>query len=128
MNSGPEPGDDPRAEARQLLDMWENLSRQHVSMGAGCACGAGGVTVQLQDFEQDIVDYLLGQAERANQADVTAFITANALDSESGQRSIGCLLMALSSEEPVRDVAPEIADFLLKRLGNTLRSFARLHG
>ena len=55
------------AIAQELLDIWQRLSSQHVALAAGCACGIGGVTLRLQDFEQDIADYLLG-AGRARTA------------------------------------------------------------
>ena len=62
------------AEARRLLELWQNLSRQHVSLAGNCACGAGGVTLRLEDFEQDIADYLLGEAERNKRSEVISFL------------------------------------------------------
>ncbi|SEI85127.1 hypothetical protein SAMN04244572_03258 [Azotobacter beijerinckii] len=122
------PSGDPALEARQLLDMWQSLSLQHVSMGGSCACGMGGVTLQLQDFEQDILDYLSVQAERAKRSDVSSYLSANAVDPESGRWDLSALLNVLGNEERVAEVSPDISRFLLERLGKTLRSFARLHG
>jgi hypothetical protein len=42
--------------AVRLLGRWTRLARQHVVLGAGCACGVGAV--QLGDFEQQLLDYL----------------------------------------------------------------------
>lgn len=42
--------------AVELLGRWTQLARRHVPLGAGCACGLGGL--QLGDFEQQILDYL----------------------------------------------------------------------
>jgi hypothetical protein len=86
------------------------------------------VTLQLQDFEQDIVDFLFGQAERAKRADVIAYVRANAFDVQSGRANVELLLTALSSAERAANVPPAISDFVLERLSKTLRSFARLHG
>jgi len=116
------------AEARRLLDMWENLSRQHVSMAAGCACGAGGVTVRLEDFEQDIADYLLGEAERNKRTQVISFLQAQAFIQETQLWSLSRLLKALIDEDGTVRPSPEVSAGLLQRMGRTLGSFAKLHG
>lgn len=114
------------ATARELADIWERLSGQHVALGAGCACGIGGVTLQLQDFEQDIVDFLAAQAERSRRDDVGAWLARYAVDGANGLWSVAALLGALT--EAPHSASAEVAGFLLERLGKTLRSFARLHG
>jgi hypothetical protein len=119
---------DIAAEARQLLDMWENLSRKHVSLGAGCACGIGGITVQLQDFEQDIVDYLLGQSERNGRTDVIAFLQAHAVQSPGALWSMSHLLNALIDEDGTAQPGKDVSRMLLDRLSRTLGSFNKLHG
>lgn len=115
--------------ASQLLDTWERLARQHVALGgAGCACGVGGVSLQLGDFEQDIVDFLLDFAERNGRADIIAFLQAHAIRAEDGLWSLSQLLVVLGADgEPV--MAPsEVRDLLLAKLSKTLNSFAKLHG
>lgn len=113
------------ADARDLLDTWERVSRQHVSLATGCGCGIGGVTLQLQDFEQDIADYVLGQAERSRRQDVIDFLHAHG--QAEGRWSIGLLLAALAGPPATGD-GDDVAEFILTRLGKTLRSFAKLHG
>lgn len=115
-------------EARRLCDQWANLSRQHVSMASGCACGAGGVSLLLEDFEQDIADYLLGEAERNKRSETIAFLRANAFVEETQLWSLSLLLGALIDEDAVVKVPPEVSAGLLQRLGRTLSSFAKLHG
>lgn len=115
-----------QADAQELLDIWNRLSRQHVALAAGCACGVGGVTLQLQDFEQDITDYLLGQAERGQRADIVSILREHGVDTE-GKWSIGALLDALGPAGSA-EVEPGQGEFILSRLGKTLRSFAKLHG
>ena len=119
---------DLRAEARHLLSLWETLSRQHISMAAGCACGAGGVTLLLEDFEQDIADYLLGEAERNKRVEVIAFLRAQAFMEDTQLWSLSSLLTALIDEDDKVMPSPEVRTGLLKRLGRTLSSFAKLHG
>lgn len=118
---------DAAGTAHALLEIWDRLSRQHVALAAGCGCGVGGVTLQLQDFEQDIVDYLLGQAERGRNADVIAFLHRYGVDA-AGNWHIGNLLAALADASADVYAASDVAEFLLSRLGKTLRSFAKLHG
>lgn len=119
---------DLRAEARHLLSLWETLSRQHISMAAGCACGAGGVTLLLEDFEQDIADYLLGEAERHKRVEVIAFLRAQAFIEDTQLWSLSLLLKGLIDEAGTVQPSAELSSGLLKRLGRTLSSFAKLHG
>ena len=115
-------------DAQELLDIWQRLSSQHVALATGCACGIGGVTLRLQDFEQDIADYLLAQAERGQRADIVAFLRRHGFDEAAGIWRLDALLGALSDAAPGAHAEPEASDFLLSRLGKTLRSFAKLHG
>ena len=115
-------------EARRLHQQWESLSRQHVSMASGCACGAGGVSLLLEDFEQDIADYLLGEAERNKRSETIAFLHAHAFVKESQLWSLSQLLKALMDEDGCVNAPADVAAGLLQRLGRTLSSFAKLHG
>lgn len=128
MAEQPAVNTDPRAEAQRLLGLWETLARQHVSMGAGCACGAGGVTLLLEDFEQDIADYLLGEAERNKRVEVIAFLQAHAFVEETQLWSLSRLLKALVDEDRSFQPAEDVRAGLLQRMGRTLSSFAKLHG
>jgi hypothetical protein len=128
VNALAEQGGEVAAEARRLLDLWENLSRQHVSLAAGCACATGGVTVLLEDFEQDIADYLLGEAERNKRAQIIAFLQAHAFIEETQLWSLSRLLLALIDEDDAVRPPYEVSTGLLQRLGRTLSSFAKLHG
>ena len=112
------------AEAQRLLDVWERLSRTHVMAGGGCACGVGGVVVALEDFEQDIADYLHTEAGRLQRTDVAAFLEAHGRKGELW--SIPTLLTTLTGSNAQPHAA--ISSFVLERLGRTLLSFEKLHG
>jgi hypothetical protein len=118
----------PNAVALELLDLWQRVAGKHVSLGTSCACGIGGVTLQLQDFEQDIVDFVLGQAERNKRADVVDYVKVSAFDSQTRRGNVTLLLTSLSEVQDEGDLQPDIASFVLEKLSKTLRSFARLHG
>jgi len=113
-------------EAQQLLDKWDRLGRTHVMIGGACSCGMGGVQVALEDFEQDIADYLQAEAERLDRGDVLQYMK------EYGRAgdlwSISKLLTGLA--QPTEDVAMDTgtSTFLLERLARTLQSFEKLHG
>jgi hypothetical protein len=117
---------DPGDRTRVLLRMWEDLARQHVSMGGGCACGIGGVTVRLQDFEHDIADYLVAEAERLKQADVLALLSQHVQFDPPGEDEIVKVLRAMADTES--PPSPAVVEWLLQRLERTLNSFAKLHG
>ena len=112
---------DPRAE--RLANLWSRLSAQHVTLGAGCGCMTGGVSVSLEDFELDIADYLWAESERLGEAAVVAFLLQpGAIDQQT--KPVMHLLTRLEDGEA--DEA--VADWLLSRLARTLDSFAKLHG
>jgi hypothetical protein len=112
---------DPRAE--RLAHLWSRLSAQHVTLGAGCGCMVGGVSVSLEDFELDIADYLWAEGERLGETVVVAFLLQpGSIDQQ--KKPVATLLARLEDGE-----APEaVADWLLSRLARTLDSFAKLHG
>ena len=112
---------DPRAE--RLANLWSRLSAQHVTLGAGCGCMTGGVSVSLEDFELDIADYLWAESERLGQNEVVAWLLQpGPIDQQV--KPVMTLLTRLEEGE-----ADEVvADWLLTRLARTLDSFAKLHG
>lgn len=112
---------DPRAA--RLAQLWSRLAAQHVTLGAGCGCMVGGVSVSLEDFELDIVDYLWGESERLGVAAVEGFLLAPGPIAE--QRKPVMHLLTRLEEGEANDA---VADWLLSRLARTLESFARLHG
>lgn len=112
---------DPRAE--RLAKLWSRLSAQHVTLGAGCGCMVGGVSVSLEDFELDIADYLWAEGERLGETVVVAFLLQpGPIDQQ--KKPVATLLARLEDGEADETVA----DWLLSRLARTLDSFAKLHG
>lgn len=111
---------DPRAE--RLANLWSRLSAQHVTLGAGCGCMVGGVSVSLEDFELDIADYLWAEGERLGETMAVAFLLQpGPIDQQ--KKPVATLLNRLEEGE-----APEaVAEWLLSRLARTLDSFAKLH-
>jgi hypothetical protein len=116
--------DQSASEAKRLLETWDRLGRAHVMVGAGCSCGIGGVVVALEDFEQDIADYLLAEAERAEDPAVLSYLEAQGRQGELW--SISKLLLGLSDPSGAHN--PKADAFILSRLGRTLQSFEKLHG
>jgi hypothetical protein len=115
------PAQETMLEAQRLLDAWDRLGRSHMMIGAGCSCGIGGIAVALEDFEQDIVDYLQGDAERLNRHDVLEYLAEHCREGELW--SVSRLLAGLT-----QPCDPDAGAFLLERLARTLQSFERLHG
>lgn len=111
------------ALAGQLLDLWSALALRHVALGSACGCGAGGVSLRLEDFELDIVDYLQDGGERHDDTDVAGWFQARQ-GQALGRQPLRDLLNAVLADE----VPGPAARWLLPRLERTLRSFAELHG
>lgn len=112
---------DPRATA--LLDQWSRLAMRHVALGAACACGMGGVSLRLDDFEVDIVGYLEDVGSRSGIAAVEAFFAASGAASARAQP-----LKRLLEDAQDGRIDAAVTDWLMARLERTLGSFAALHG
>jgi hypothetical protein len=117
---------DGTLEARRLLDTWDRLGRAHMMIGAGCSCGIGGVAIALEDFEQDIADYLQAEAERLDRHDVLKYLQEQAREGELW--SISRLLGAIAQPTDLHAYESGVSTFLLERLSRTLQSFEKLHG
>ncbi|HTH97045.1 MAG TPA: hypothetical protein VL574_06475, partial [Stellaceae bacterium] len=55
-----------RQEAQRLAETWNNVAGIHLAAGQGCACAVGGVLLSAADFELDIVEFVLHEAQQAN--------------------------------------------------------------
>jgi hypothetical protein len=115
--------DDTVQRADALLDLWSQLSARHVVLGAGCACGVGGVSLRLEDFELDIVGYLEDAGLRCEVVEVATFFQALQASEPRDQPLLGLLHDAQQERLPA-----EVAAWIVARLERTLRSFAELHG
>jgi hypothetical protein len=116
--------------AEQLLDMWSALSMQHVALGAGCGCGMGGISLRLDDFELDIVDYLGDAGVRSGVPEVAAYFTAMQEDAQQGN-SMGSRAQPLRRllDQARRERLPRaVSEWLLPKVEKTLSSYAELHG
>ncbi|NDZ18138.1 hypothetical protein C7T35_35930 [Variovorax sp. WS11] len=115
--------DDLSQRASRLSRLWSELAMRHVALGSSCGCGAGGVSLQLVDFELDIVDYLEDAGLRSGVLAVEEFFRARPTSQATGL-PLQSLLEGLEREE----FASEASEWLLARLERTLNSFAELHG
>ena len=97
-----------RIEALQLLGKWTRLAQGHVLIGAGgCSCGLVGANVRIEDFEQQILDYLRGKHGEAVKSDRIASLLQSIATPASG------------------DAGKSLP--LLEDLDRTLESFDELH-
>lgn len=115
--------EDTAQRADALLSLWSDLAIRHIALGASCGCGAGGISVRLEDFELDIADYLLDAGVRSDDPEVATFFRAM---EQAGPREEP--LRALLADVREDRVAAAVGQWLLPRVERTLRSFAELHG
>lgn len=108
--------------ARDLSELWSRLASRHVSLATACACGAGGVTLVLEDFELDIFDYLKDNAERSGIAEVAEYFADVVVENSTGP------LIALFDAAAGDRLPPTVLEWVLPKLDRTLTSFAELHG
>jgi hypothetical protein len=48
-------------QAVQLLGTWNRIARGHVALSTGCSCGVGATGLMVQDFEEQIMEFLNGR-------------------------------------------------------------------
>src|SRR5262249_40244004 len=99
---------DARIEALQLLGKWTSLAQGHVLVGGNCSCGLAGGSLQIADFEQQILDYLDGKGHK-----------------RGSSRSLDALLRAIASQPADTDSGRWLS--LLDDLQRTLESFDEQH-
>ena len=92
----------------QLLGKWTSLAQGHVFVGGNCSCGFGGGSLQIADFEQQILDYLDGKGYK-----------------RGSSASLGALLRAIAEQPPDTDSGGSL--LLLDDLKRTLDSFDEKH-
>ena len=51
----------PAVLAIQLLGQWNRIAGGHISLASGCSCGVAVPNIRVQDFEEQILDYLHGR-------------------------------------------------------------------
>lgn len=115
--------DDLAQRADQMLDLWSALAMNHVALGTTCACGMGGISLRLEDFELDIVGYLEDAGLRSGIAEVEGFF--NDLQAFPTQARPLVRLLEDAQQERLPDV---VSEWLMPKVERTLRSFAELHG
>ncbi len=107
--------------AIQLLGAWNRVARGHLPLnGFACACslGIGGITVQ--DFEQDVLDYLF---EKHGNVEALKTCFENAGYGERHSGTLAALLKSISLDCPDARNAEQLLDDLEKTIG----SFAEAH-
>jgi hypothetical protein len=116
--------DDSLAQrAEQMLGLWSELAMRHIALGASCACGTGGVSLRLEDFELDIVGYLEDAGQRCAIVQVVEFFIT--LQQVGPQDQPLRRLLQDAQQERLPEV---VGEWLLPKVERTLRSFAELHG
>jgi hypothetical protein len=102
------PARDARIEALQLLGRWTSLGQAHVLMGGSCSCGMAGASIRVEDFEQQILDYLRAKYPQAGKSDRMAALLQSIAKPANGDAAAEWLA-------------------LLADLKRTLDSFDELH-
>lgn len=80
--------------AMQLLGNWNRIAHGHVALTAGCSCGVGVSNLRVQDFEQDILDFLRSKHAAAQAAGSIADLLSDIV--RSGRRGAEPLLTDLA--------------------------------
>jgi hypothetical protein len=104
-----------RIEAAQLLGKWTSLARGHVLMGGNCSCGVGAGSLRIEEFEQQILDYLDGKHALRGHAGYEP--------GKSG--SLSALLSSIAKDAAQAESARWLS--LLDDLDRTLQSFEEAH-
>jgi len=114
-----------RIEAAQLLGKWTSLAQGHVLMGGNCSCGVGGGSLQIAEFEQQILDYLDGKFSGSGNTAVTQLLRERAGYARGKSGSLSALLRSITTDTPQAQAAQWLS--LLDDLKRTLESFEAVH-
>jgi len=104
---------------KELRDLWRQVSRQHLAMGAGCGCGFG-FSIGVGDLEADICDFLSGKLAESNATGAQQF---HQRMQDAAPLTINGVLTLIENE------ADQATSQLLRtQLAMSLGSFAQAHG
>jgi hypothetical protein len=115
----------PRIEAAQLLGKWTSLAQGHVLMGGNCSCGMGAGSLQIAEFEQQILDYLDGKFAASGNTAVTQLLRERAGYARGKNGSLSALLRSITTDAAEAHAAQWLS--LLDDLKRTLESFEEVH-
>jgi hypothetical protein len=75
--------------AMRLLGSWRRIAQGHVALATGCSCGVGVSNLRVQDFEQDILDFLCGKhGEAFRRQSITDLLTDIAHANDASARPL----------------------------------------
>jgi hypothetical protein len=114
-----------RIEAAQLLGKWTSLAQGHVLMGGNCSCGLGAGSLRIEEFEQQILDYLDGKVTASGDAAVTQALRERAGYERGKRGSLTALLRSVARDAAETRSAQWLS--LLDDLNRTLQSFEEVH-
>jgi hypothetical protein len=114
-----------RIEAAQLLGKWTSLAQGHVLMGGNCSCGLGAGSLRIEEFEQQILDYLEGKLAASGNAALTRALRELAGYERGKSGSLSALLRSITADVGEAGRDPWLP--LLDDLKRTLESFEEAH-
>lgn len=77
----------PAVLALRLLGAWNRLAQGHVAMSTGCTCGVGASNLRVQDFEEQILEFLRDK-HGANAGSIPDLLTAIVKAGGEGARAL----------------------------------------
>lgn len=76
-------------QAMRLLGSWRRIAQGHVALSTGCSCGVGVSNLRVQDFEQDILDFLCHRhGETYRKASIADLLTDIARANDARARAL----------------------------------------
>lgn len=93
-------------EATRLLGRWMKLAQGHVMFGSGCSCGIAFGSLRLQDFEEQILEFLRGKHGDSGHATIPNLLRSIATRDSGKAENAGSRHLAL-----LADLARSIESF-----------------
>jgi len=112
----------PSTYATQLYGKWTRISRLHIGLGQGCICNMNSVTLQVNDFEQDITEYIINKHSHNEHFNKWMDKHINVSQSTNGT------VLEILKQIVISPLEKRLAQELLEDIDRTISSFEKLHG
>jgi hypothetical protein len=111
----------PSTYATQLYGKWARISRLHIGLGQGCICNINNVTLEANDFEQDISEYIF------NKYSHNEHFNKWIVEQDNLSLNTNGIILEILKKIAISPPSKKLAIEILEDIDQTISSFERVH-